>query len=298
MEKIWKVLFVDDDHRYAEPLIDRAYSAGLELEYYDNWEEAFSMLQEDFNKYHGVIIDGKGKLTKDSRGDDQRHVNRAIGDLRELKGKKQLIPFVVLSKYIELKDTIDEPFFEKGKDEQEMFKYLIRNIQNSETNIIKAKYKDVFEVFELSYLDKTTENHLTEAIKTFENGNLTGGSYTLLRMILESIYKSLHELDDKLIPYRCLRFDNDKINFTLCERRLKGLAINDRTTHKLLFPEETPVLPEFISSVISEYTRLFNRSVHAEHNDIITRYTYGGALFFMMDLLLWFKEFVAGHLGR
>lgn len=293
MEKTWKILFVDDDPRYAAPLIDMAFSEfGLELEYYDNWEEAFSNLTENFELYHGVIIDGKGKLRKDSKDDDQKHVSKAIGDLRELRGNKQYIPYVILSKYLEIKDAVVEPFFEKGLNEKEMFDFLIKEIQNLADNKIRIKYQDAFAAFGDNYLDKSAEENLLEAIRSFENNNWNHNSFTPLRKIIEAVYKSIHEKDDELIPYACLRFENNQINFTYCERRLKGQTINERGTGPVLFPAVESVLPRHLRAVIAEFTKLCSRSMHADYRDNINKFTHGSCLFFVIDLLIWYKNFV------
>lgn len=293
MENALKILFVDDDPRYAESLIDRAFNEfRLELEHYDNWEEAFSKLKENFETYHGVIIDGKGKLRKDSKDDDQRHVTKAIGDLRELKGNRQYIPFVILSKYLEIKDAILEPFFEKGKDENEMFEFLINEIQSLDDNKIRIKYQDAFAAFGENYLDKSAEKNLLEAIRSFENDNCNDNSFTPLRKIIEAIYENIHEKDDKLIPYGCLRFDNNKINFAWCERRLRGLIINDRNTREIIYPKSMSVLPEYLGLGIGVFTNLCNNAMHIGYKEFITKNTLGACLYFIIDLLIWYKKFV------
>lgn len=293
MEKPLKILFIDDDPRYAESLIDRAFNEfGLELDHYDNWEEAFTKLKDGFESYCGVIIDGKGKLRKESKDDDQRHVSKAIGDLRELKGKRLFIPFVILSKYLEIKDSILDPFFEKSKDEDEMFVFLINEIKNLQNNKIQVKYQDAFEAFGEGYLDKSAEANLFEAIDSFENDDWNDNSFTPLRKVIEAIYKDLHEKDDELIPYGCLRFDNDKINFAWCERRLKGEIINEPKTWKVLYKKSEPVLPKHIASLLRSFTELCNSNLHIGNCEYITKNTLASCLFFIIDLLIWYKKFV------
>jgi hypothetical protein len=292
MERTWKILFVDDDHRYAKPLIERAYEYSLELEHYDNWEEAYSQLIEEFDTYHAVIIDGKGKLNKDSRGDDQKHVSKAIGDLRELKGNRQYIPFVILSKYLEIKDAIVEPFFEKNKDEEKLFEFLIKEIQNLDDNKIRIKYKDAFKAFDEGYLAKSAKENLLEAIRSFENNTCNDNSFAPLRKIIEAIYQNIHEKDDELIPYGCLRFENNKINFGWCERRLRGLIINDRNTREIIYPKSKSVLPEYLGLGIGVFTNLCNNAMHIGYKEYITKNTLGSCLYFIIDLLIWYKNFV------
>ncbi len=292
MEKTFRIIFVDDDRRYADSLQDRAFSEfGLELEHYDNWEEAFTKLEEDFDAYHGVIIDGKGKLSKDSKDDDQRHVNKAIGDLREQKGRGRYIPYVVLSKYLEIKDTITERFFEKGREEDKMFRFIIDEITSLEENKLKAKYHDAFQSFGDNYLNKEAEDNMLEALRSFETNNWSASTFTPLRKIIEAVYQSLHDKDDKLIPHSCLRFENGKINFTLCERRLKGQEINERTG-RVAHPAGNKVLSVYLNATITHFTRLCNNSMHIAYRDKLTKNTLGACIYFIIDLLIWYKIFV------
>src|SRR5665648_201375 len=150
----YKVLFVDDDGRYAQPLIDRAYTDyNFDLDYCDNWEEAISKLNEDFSAYKAVIVDGKGRKKKDTKGDDISHVVLAIQDLSERKGKGKYIPYVVLSKYLDIKGLVDPTiFFEKGIDENKMFEYLKKRILESDVEKIRLKYAEAFEAIGNLYL--------------------------------------------------------------------------------------------------------------------------------------------------
>ncbi len=293
MEKTYRILFSDDDKRYSESLVDRAFSDyKLELDHFEDWEEAYSRLFNDLSYYDAVIIDGKGKLTTDSSGDDQKHVSQAIGDLRELKGRGHYIPYVVLSKYLEIKDTIPERFFEKGRDEEEMFQHLIKEIESADDNKLKVKYQDAFNSFGDKYLNQEAENNMLEAVRAFETSNWSASNFAALRKVIEAVYKDIHLKDDALIPYKCLRYDDNKINFTLCERRLKGQTINDMNTGRITYPAVEAVLPGFLASTITPFTMLCNKSLHIDYKDRLTKNTLGACIYFIIDLLVWYKQFV------
>lgn len=65
-----KVLFVDDDARYAKSLQQRVYiTHKIELIHFESWEEARSELLENYKKYSAVVLDALGKVNMDQSGD-------------------------------------------------------------------------------------------------------------------------------------------------------------------------------------------------------------------------------------
>lgn len=88
-----RILFIDDDPRYSESLVVWVYEEyGLRLELYDNLEDAISKWDDNPEEYQGIIIDGKGRLTKDSKGDDPSHLKEALKKISERKGKGKYMP--------------------------------------------------------------------------------------------------------------------------------------------------------------------------------------------------------------
>jgi len=293
MKKHYKVLFVDDDKRYAEPLIERAYSEyQVDLQYHDNWEEAYAVLADDFDLFHAVIIDGKGKRTSDSKSDDMSHVLAAISDLREERGKGQYIPFVILSKYFEVRDLVDSiPFFEKNKEEDDLFKFLIGEIEKTPNHKIRNRYEEPFCILEQHFSSIETGN-LYEAIKAFENNSRTENTLNSLRKIIEAVFRSLHEKDDDLIPYGCLRYENGRINLKWCELRLTGKTIKDMKTGAVIIGSIPIVLPDHLSLILGPIIKICSMGSHQGNETNISRYTLGMAVFGIIDLLIWYEAFV------
>jgi hypothetical protein len=293
MINTFKILFVDDDKRYAEPLIDRAYSEhNIELEHHDNWEEALTCLDEQFDNYKAIIIDGKGRKTKESKGDDIGHVVQALNDLCERKGKGKYIPYAVLSKYIEIKGLIDPTiFFEKLKDENALFEYLMKKILESDVSKIRIKYTEAFEAIGDKYLNQECAENLIEVFKEFENNTWSRNSFTPLRKIIESVYKSLHNYDDNLLPSGCLRFENGQVNFKFCELRLTGQEIREHNSARILYAKINPIFPKHIGSMIGPITKTCSEASHTDEG-IYTKYSLGMILFTIVDLLIWYKKFV------
>jgi len=276
MEKSYKILFVDDNHSYSKTLIDRASGKGIELAHFDNWEEAKSELDESFDDYEAVIVDGKGKLTKDSPGDDQIHVSRALKDLNKMIGAGKYVPYVILSKYLEVKKAIDDIFFEKNRDENEMFEYLIFAIENSEKHKIKAKYPEPFSCFGEKYLDRKHEKFLLNIIKVFESEKIENPENLLFnpcRIMLEEIFRQINSVSEKVLPHALINYEKQKVPLKNCSKHLSGFLDNH------------------ISQQIQTIIAVCHPSSH-EIQDKYSKYTFMSVLWALFDVLIWLKRFI------
>lgn len=294
MEKSYKLLLVDDDKRYAEPLIERAYTeCNFEIDYCEDWEEGKSKLIENLQLYSAIILDGKGKLRRDEKGDNPKHLSEALQDLKEMQGKGNYIPYVINTAYYdELSIYFGNENMNDKKDTSNLFKILNRIIKTGDYERIKTKYVEAFEPFDAGYLSPELLGNLIEVLLDFENNKWTENSFTPLRKIIESIYIGLHEFDDKLIPYACLRFDNEQVNFKFCELRMTGREIREQSSGKILLAKIDPVLPENIGVTIGSLTKICSISSHADKKKYITKYSLGIVINGVIDLLIWYKYFV------
>lgn len=294
MKTHFKLLFVDDDERYARPLVDWASNSySMELIHHLNWEEALASLEQNFDEYDAVIIDGKGQKTKEGKVDDPSHAIQAIRDLEIRVGKGLFVPYVVLSKYHEMRELFDNNvFYEKGVQEDEMFKYLISKINENPTTKIKIRFPEVFSCFSELYVPFNVQDHLIEVLQEIEENTWSINSFTPLRKIIESIYIRLHEYDDNLIPYGCLRFENNQINLKYCELRLTGKEIRIKGNGAVIYPSSDPVIPPHLCLIIGPITNICSKASHVDMNAGFTKYTLLYILYGIMDLLIWFKKFV------
>ncbi len=185
-----------------------------------------------------------------------------------------------------------DKFFEKGRHEDEMFNYLIDEIKNCKVTRAKAKYHEAFKAFGEKYLDNEAEQNLIGALMDFETDKWSINSFNPIRKIIESIYKSLHYFDDNLIPYSCVRFEKDHINIAWCERRLKGQAINNMSSGEIIHHAIDSVLPKHLNLLITETTKICSIASHPGYRKHVTKNTLGYCLFFVMDLLIWYKNFI------
>ena len=287
MEKPYKVLFVDDDIRYASPLVDSAFKHNLELIYFENWEEAISNLDDNFSDYQAVIIDGKGKKTKDSQGDDPSHVRRAIEDLSERKGQGNYIPYVILSKYLEIREYMEmELFFEKGIDEEKMFHFLIKSIEESEVIKIKTKYSKAFRPFDLNILNIKYVHMLMEMLKCIENQDYKKKNLNTIRDLLEAIFLTLAD-SFNCIPDSFIN-QNGKPTLEWCVLFFAGKEVKDGYNDYYKIPF---TIPGYIHRILRYIKDISSEFSHFNENEIVKN-PFISASYAMLEILEWLPHFI------
>ena len=291
MANTLKFLFIDDDKRYAEPLIDRAFNDyNIELDHHDNLEEALSCLDDNFDDYKAVIIDGKGKKTKDDKGDDPHHVVLALQKLSERKGKGQYIPYVVLSKYLEVKDLIDqELFFEKNRQEDNMFKYLLEQIEKLESTRIRLKYENSFIAFNDEIIEKKYIHNLLEMLTCLENQDYRKKNLNTIRDLLESFFLTLIN-NYTCIPESFLKKDNQP-NLEWCTIYLEGRNTLDGNKIEHNISKLNLSIPENISSAI-RYVKTISCSYSHLNEDEFVKNSFISAAYAMLEILDWLPGFI------
>lgn len=283
-----KILFVDDDSRYAEPVIDKAYNDyNYDLDHYEDWEEAKTKLVNNHSDYAAIIIDGKGKLTQGSKGDDPKHLNIVLSDLKEMKGKGIYIPYVINTAYYEeLYQYFGDEIMVSKKDQDKLFEMLKKLVSSSEIEKLKVKYHSAFIPFSKNIIDKKYQHILVEMLNCLEQEDYRKKNLNVIRDLLEAFFLTL--IDN----YECIpeAFKNNKgnPNHAWCTRFFTGRATNDSTgqTHTIGFN-----IPDHISWSISYLKELSNSFSHLNENDTL-KMPFISTTYAMLTLLEWLPEFI------
>jgi hypothetical protein len=93
-----------------------------------------------------------------------------------------------------------------------------------------------------------------------------------------------------LIPYGCLRNEKGYINSKFCELRLTGKEIRNKV--EILHPAIQPVLPEHLCILLGPITAVCHGGSHPVDEKELTKYSVSLVMNGIMDLLIWFKQFV------
>ncbi|MCZ8021518.1 MAG: response regulator [Cyclobacteriaceae bacterium] len=120
-----RILLSDDNESFRQSSREIGAALGFDVATFDDWENAQVELDTNFDQYHAVIIDGKGRLRDSAKAEDTKHLIEAIGWFREQRAKKRFIPVVVYTGFHpeidSLTNTSDQVLkvFDKSKTKYE-----------------------------------------------------------------------------------------------------------------------------------------------------------------------------------
>ncbi|MBN1184001.1 MAG: hypothetical protein JXB49_17035, partial [Bacteroidales bacterium] len=62
----YTIMMVEDELDYARTWIEKAFEEyDIDLVHYEDWETAFSKLKAEPDRFDALILDAKGKITRD-----------------------------------------------------------------------------------------------------------------------------------------------------------------------------------------------------------------------------------------
>ena len=289
-ERPINVLLIDDKVKEMHEFIgiakqNRVIIKGVR----DNSEAGIEELTSSPGKYDAVILDAKAfrKVNQEVGTESLKSLRDSINGIKDLERKSgRKIPFCV---YTGHKKNMGEAWeddlkvFVKGRDQEVMFKFLKEEIKNLPETIVIQEYYDVFELFDLNYLDSKYKAKLLYILMNFETKKQVELENLLLhiRKILEGVYKTLGELgriDSSLIP-------RGRPNLEYCQRYISGLPID----------EMGKIPPSIVPSHISWSFKIIKENASAagahDYQTSIHNYSLKTMVFALLDVLLWFKGF-------
>jgi len=312
----YKVLWFDDEHESLELIKDEALQNDIKLVGFNNAVDGLKELtEENYKKYDAVIVDGFFFVDEDYEGSTENNI--AFGEvanaLGRLKAKNIIIPWFILSgqpnfqkddsnivKLLADKDFAEGKIFNKNidSDYQELFDAIKKYAHQSEFTQIRHNHKRVFQVCTDAYLGKDTEQIILDALsivyyKYTQHSKNTKELFTPLRKgIIERLFKRLYELS--IIP------DDVFNNQGWINKSFKFLTG--------IHPEyelKEQILPATITSLFTSALNITQDASHMEGNlkleidehisNYKTPYLYKSVVFQLLEILIWFKNFVDDH---
>lgn len=242
-EITYRVLWIDDKY---EELIQgaqlKAERYNIELVGFDNWEEAWIHLTENFGDYSAIILDADCVL-KPNEDTSAHFISNVVAALKELFGKKQqYLPWYILSagtmKHFDFvvegakslhqsEDWGDMLYLKDNPQSVELLYENIRKVAEEQSNnVVLFRHKDVFEYLGRGNLiDERAREYMLKMLGTlyFPEENVRYEyEGNPLRKVLEYIFRSARK-QGLLSPY-CFDKD-DHVNLTYSSLYLKGETV-------------------------------------------------------------------------
>lgn len=292
-----KILVSDDNRRLFEPWSERAAKFCMELNCFSNWEEAQYELNNNWEAYEFIILDGKGKLQEDAVAANSKHLVAAIQWLKEQLGNGKYKPAIVYTGFYEsieeivIKDKQILEVFDKDKTEiDEVLSFILKEVTKTPEKIIRAEHPDVFEIFDSGLLSEKMKIEFTEICREIKENNPKNYTSTLrrIRPILENVLKELNKADEYLIPKAYFKRGDPEISGIIYY--LSGKPKFNRDTNELEHHADR-VLPEHISYVLNNLYDITSKAAMHDYNPEITNNLIKSSLFALIEFLIWFKNF-------
>jgi hypothetical protein len=308
MSKIYKILWIDDEHDDDAllPFILQAEAQGIRLEGYGSFKEGFYALESNINNYDVILLDALFFEDETSETPNPAGLGSAIQKINELRSRKTF-PYFVLSGQTHFTD-VTNPILEAfkircyNKKNPEDVKELLINIKteadNQITTQIKHENQSLFNVLK-EYPNEVRDTFITIFKNQKEGNNHFDDQlyFTQLRIILEHLFRKANSIG--LLHDACVQQGNNKVNLTESSLFLSGfdtkhLNVSCIVTH---FPK---LIADNVKNIIhttgaashtSNVVVTQNIDIQAYRNEITSPYLLYCLAFQLMDILLWYDSY-------
>ncbi len=301
----YKVLWIDDDcNTTGRDFIGQAEQDDVDITAFESHEEGIAFLEKNLNDIHAVILDAKVKHKKEDTVTGLEGLRASRDRLIELNNKVDLPYFIFTGQPdYQTNEMFKESygdFYIKGTDDERLIENLINRIENKEEYILQKEYRNVFDVCTPKYIGIESQKHLLKILSSIRNPNKEFSDelyFTQIRIILESMFRKANKIG--LLHDKCIN-EKGEVNLTESNRFLSGL-----NTKRLDVRCEKSHFPNLIAGSIRSILEITGAASHTtdpeiknninlnDYRKIInTPYLLYSLTFQLMDVLVWFKNYV------
>lgn len=294
---MYKLLLIDNEVDYCKAIKNAASLEDIHIEFYHNFQKGIEVLEERVEEFQGVIFDArcfKDNIQESNKEETDNAIYGSINQFQALLRKKNAyLPHCVNTGFSStFKESIEGMgvlVFEKNNESRDqMFQFFKEQIDNLPDIKIEKKHKEVFEVFNKNYLDITLKKHLITALREIESGHIDKKLFNPLRWILEAIYKKANKTDKKWLPDDIIKPDG-RPNMEWSHRYMTGLKTDTNANN---YPANYFVsFPPHISRIVHNIKEVTSIISHT-YNENVTRYALMNVTFGIMEVLIWFKNYI------
>jgi hypothetical protein len=287
------ILYVEDEEQDYERLQMEANPYRILLTHETNLEEGIKTFKEKGERYFdGIILDALCLIRKDDSSPKKAHVLKAWKEFHVLAPSLLKVIFTGETAFAqdlhELLEESEVHIFNKGNgdDVRRMLTMFVDGSRHKEDRAIAARFADIFEIFDMGFLDLPDREALLECIKNINSNEDAKIRNTLsgIRRLQESIYKAINKVDSEMVPDEFLL--DGKTDYRGIQWHLRGRF--NKNTRRSEGEEYVPIGTNIDQFAEAIYTVVSNYGSHKKFSDV-SKYTLSTITFAMLDLLLWFK---------
>lgn len=300
-----KVLWIDDEYKKQDTVISDAELSGINIIPFESHEEGINYLEANLDSIDAIILDAKVKDNKDDETTNLEGLRKSRDYINSLPIKIRPPYFIFTGQpdYMESDMFIEsygDPYI-KATDNEKLFADIKAAVIDRPNAKIRALHPKVFELFKNGFIDKEYEKHLLKILATINSDDLTFDDelyFNQLRQMLEVAMRRANEAG--LLHDKCI---NDKGEVIL---QLSSIFLSGKYVKAIDVKCNKNHFPEIISNHVREILDITNIGSHAdkdEKNDseanlkeyrkmLNTPYLLYALTFKLMDVLLWFSEYI------
>lgn len=243
----YKVLWIDDDSSIIEGFQIKAEDYNIDLCPVNNWEDAESLLKENFEEYSAIILDAECKMNAHDP-EECSFIHKVLPTLNKFFGKRQAtIPWYILSAGTMdgFSSAMDIAHYNHSEYEKEwgnmvysktspaqnenspekLFENIKRIASNQIANKVLFRYQDTFQYMgEGKLIDKEARNIMLKMLCNLyypESNPHFEYQGNPLRKVMEHVFRAAHKMG--LLPNEC--FDRiGQLNLLDANRFMSGIA--------------------------------------------------------------------------
>lgn len=296
-EKYYNILWIDDEHEQMSGFKGDAKFNNIKLVSYKSLNMGMSELRKNYSIYDGVLLDAKFFENEDDvkGSEDTDNVHRAKEELLRITKKFEIFVLTGQAEAFEDK-TFNKAFkkvYRKGIDEdiEQLFVDVKTAADKLKDTQIRHEYSRVFDVCTERYIGEKAAHDLLTLLNY--NGCETS-KFNQIRKLVEDIFLTFNKYD--LLPSEFV-YPNVAINQT--SKFLCGQEQDERTDdkYKKYTLNEEAVVPNqiayYLRSILSVAQAGSHRSsIDAHVTALRTPYLFKSVLFQLLDVLVWFKQYL------
>ncbi len=300
----YNVLWIDDDcNTTGRDFIGQAEQDEVDITAFESHEEGIAFLEKNLISFHAVILDAKVKHKKDDTVIGLEGLRASRDRLIELNNRVDLPYFIFTGQPdYQTNEVFKESFgnfYIKGKDNEKLIEDLINRIENKQDYVLQKEYRQVFDICSEKYIGIECKKHLLQILSSIKKPNEVFDDelyFTQIRIILESMFRAANKFG--LLHNACIL--NGKVNLAESSLFLAGL----KTKH-LSVVCTVGHFPKLIADAVQSIIFVTGAASHTTDPDIKkninlltyreiirTPYLLYSITFQLMDVLIWFKEYV------
>jgi len=295
------ILLIDDEKEYCNTLITNARYFGILIKDFQNLEDGFKELEKEL-KYKAIIFDAKCMVNEKEEVDNFGFLPIALDRLKDFENKYKIhIPFVIntgysdqkeismISKQIALKKG---KIFDKGSAKEELFNYLIDEINKADITKLEKEYADVFLVFEKGYLPNNMRGDILKILQ-----NNTNPDPAKIKDNLATIRRILDEILSRISSNKPIVLPASKNSFNKKVKHLSGNVKespigsgNYLSTTKKYQSSTIEFLSTAIYRISSDFGSHAIPKDTALYQPFPTIYSVQALTFSIFEIILWYIE--------